>query len=288
MTTKRLKVPDLRMDAAIQPREKIDTETVREYGDALADGAVFPPAIVFFETISKIYWLADGWHRCLASRDGTVLCEVRSGGRREAALYAAQANRTHGLRRSTADKQRAVRLMLAAVGDDGEWSDRKIAEHCGVSQPMVSTARKASHSEDESDKVYHSNGDNSAETQEGLTETDSPVSVIAPSASVATEGSEALRAWAPAAAICDRLGKLLVLVQGEITRLRAAVPDGDPMRGHAKDLLSQTLERILHSAARKARGLAGMADCPCRGENAGCKWCLGSGLIAAEDVGKPE
>lgn len=46
----------------------------------------------------------------------------------------------HGLRRTNADKRRAVMAALAHPNGRG-LSDRLIAEHCGVSDPFVGTVR---------------------------------------------------------------------------------------------------------------------------------------------------
>lgn len=59
----------------------------------------------------------------------------------DAALHAAGANTAHGLRRTRADKHRAVSLLLR----DKEWaarSDREIAQRCGVSARYVSKLRR--------------------------------------------------------------------------------------------------------------------------------------------------
>lgn len=57
-----------------------------------------------------------------------------------AVLYACGANAAHGLRRTNADKRRAVLTLL----EDGEWaklSDEEIARRCAVSRPFVGGLR---------------------------------------------------------------------------------------------------------------------------------------------------
>lgn len=49
-----------------------------------------------------------------------------------------RANPERGLRRTNADKRRAVTAMVKARSG---WSDRDIAKHVGVSQPLVSKLR---------------------------------------------------------------------------------------------------------------------------------------------------
>jgi hypothetical protein len=51
------------------------------------------------------------------------------------------ANKSHGLRRSNSDKQKAVKAALLHSKGATE-SDRAIAEHCGVSDPFVGKLRK--------------------------------------------------------------------------------------------------------------------------------------------------
>lgn len=56
--------------------------------------------------------------------------------------YAVGANAAHGLRRTNADKRRAVTMLL----DDPEsvqWSDREIAKACAVSHEFVRQQRAA-------------------------------------------------------------------------------------------------------------------------------------------------
>jgi hypothetical protein len=89
------------------------------------------------------YWLADGFHRVAAAKKGEcgeIVADVRSGTRRDAILYSVGANATHGLRRTNADKRRAV---LTLLGDEewSQWSDREIARRCGVSTPFASKLR---------------------------------------------------------------------------------------------------------------------------------------------------
>jgi hypothetical protein len=69
-----------------------------------------------------------------------VLVEVRTGSKRDAVLYSVGANAALGLRRTDADKRRAVKTLL---NDDewAAWSDNAMAKACAVSQPFVSGLR---------------------------------------------------------------------------------------------------------------------------------------------------
>lgn len=59
---------------------------------------------------------------------------------REALLVSIDSNRNHGIRFSNADKRKAVFRLLKDQEWSG-WSDNKIADFCGVSQPFVSNLR---------------------------------------------------------------------------------------------------------------------------------------------------
>lgn len=113
---------------------------VEEYADLLRAGVELPPVEVVEEDV--MHWLWDGFHRYqaarLAGRD-TVRCRITPGTLADARWLALSANKAHGLRRSNADKRRAVELALAI---HPEMSDRAIAEHCGVSDPFVGSVRK--------------------------------------------------------------------------------------------------------------------------------------------------
>jgi hypothetical protein len=148
-----LNITDITIDDRCQPREALDHRTVAEYADDMREGATFAPVTVFTDGTS--HWLADGFHRVAAARLAsldTIAAEVKAGTLRDAILYAAGANGTHGLRRTNADKRRAVSRLL----DDAEWSawsDREIARQCGVTHPFVARVRS-----ERSGNGYHIEG----------------------------------------------------------------------------------------------------------------------------------
>jgi hypothetical protein len=136
-----LDLEEIRRDGGTQPRAAIDHLTITEYAADMREGASFPPVLLFFDGTD--YWLADGFHRLEAAFSiglKEIAAEVRQGTRRDAVLYSVGANTTHGLRRTNADKRRAVMTLL----DDEEWSkwsDSQIAKACAVDHKTVSKYR---------------------------------------------------------------------------------------------------------------------------------------------------
>jgi len=128
----------IRTDGGTQMREHLSEDAIAEYAE---DVKALPPAVVYDD--GESIWLADGFHRHAAfQRAGKsrMLCEVREGSLDDAILYAAGANADHGLRRTNADKRRAVEALLSRP----EWaakSDRWIAKAARVSDRFVNKMR---------------------------------------------------------------------------------------------------------------------------------------------------
>jgi hypothetical protein len=121
----------IEVDRDLQARVRINEDHIDRQPDAgrrARPAAGGGPAVVFHETIEvppekeggkpkreDHYWLADGFqwleaHKRLGKRGMVV--QVREGSRLDALKYAVAANALHGLPRTTADKERAVRLCL--------------------------------------------------------------------------------------------------------------------------------------------------------------------------------
>ncbi len=138
-----LPLDQIKANGNTQMRAGLDHATVEEYRDALSDNPgvwPFPPVVVFFD--GATYWLADGFHRVAAAtgvRAG-VPADIRSGSQRDAILFAAGANASHGLRRTGADKRRAMETLLRDE-EWGQWSNTEIARRCQVSEGTVRTLR---------------------------------------------------------------------------------------------------------------------------------------------------
>lgn len=132
----------IRIDGGTQSREKIDESVVAEYAEAMKAGVQFPPVIVFFDGVDR--WLADGFHRYHGARLAgltKIYEDITPGTRRDAVLYSLKANATHGLKRTHADKRKAVETLLKDA-EWSAWSDRKIAEVCGVGNQLVGEVRR--------------------------------------------------------------------------------------------------------------------------------------------------
>lgn len=140
--TKSLPIDQVIADPECQPRAELNQDAIAEYAEILEK---LPPVVCFedqFDGDNVRYWLAHGFHRYeahLLRNRRKIKCDVVCGTKRDAVLYALGQNVDHGVRRTNADKRRAVSIVLA----DPEWSKfsaRKIAEICGVSHEFVRKA----------------------------------------------------------------------------------------------------------------------------------------------------
>ena len=136
-----LNLKQIRTDGGTQPRVAIDEAVVAEYAEAYANSITLPPLTVFYDGAN--YWLADGFHRYWANKK--INCEwvfalVHQGTKRDAVLYSVGANADHGLRRTNADKRKAVLIMLEDE-EWSQWSNCEIAKRCGVSEATVRRTR---------------------------------------------------------------------------------------------------------------------------------------------------
>lgn len=137
----RIALDAITVDLGLQTRAAMNDATVAEYAEALLAGERLPPVVVFHD--GEGIWLADGFHRVAAARQAGVAdieAIAHDGGRREALLHAVGANARHGLRRTNADKRRCVELLLADA-EWARWSDRVVAEKCGVDHKTVAAVR---------------------------------------------------------------------------------------------------------------------------------------------------
>jgi hypothetical protein len=142
-SVQRISLRSIRIDGGTQSRAELNNTTVEEYTEAMLEGDVFPPILVFFDGAS--YWLADGFHRHFGAEHAgldEVEAEVRQGTQQDAQLFSFGVNASHGLRRTNADKRKAVTGALQHPVS-GQWSDRQIAKHCGVGNQLVGDVRRS-------------------------------------------------------------------------------------------------------------------------------------------------
>jgi len=138
----KLKLTDVKLDSGLQARAALSETVVQEYTEVVREGGKMPPVTVFHDGTE--YHLADGWHRYFAHKGAgfaEIDADIKEGTRRDAILYSVSANDKHGLRRSNADKRKAV-LVLLEDFEWSEWNDVKIATQCGVSSMFVGKLRK--------------------------------------------------------------------------------------------------------------------------------------------------
>lgn len=126
---------ELQMNGETQTRTGTDPAVVAEYAEAYRDGKKLPPIVVFEDTQLEILWPADGYHRIEARADAgfdTINAVVIQGDRMAAILYAVGANADHGLRRSDADRRRAVEMFAREFPEQAK-SVNHVARACRVS-----------------------------------------------------------------------------------------------------------------------------------------------------------
>ena len=100
----------------------------------------WPPIVVWGDDLVVV----DGCHRVEAARRlgrYSVVATRFLGSPEEAFIEAVRRNVSHGLPLSVADRRRAARRVLAR---NPEWSDRRIASICGLSDKTVGRLRRAS------------------------------------------------------------------------------------------------------------------------------------------------
>ena len=142
MTAKPIAIDLIRTDGGTQMRAELDKDVYLDYRDKWLAGVEFPAVDLFHDGTD--YWLADGFQRYFGAKEAkraSLPANVHQGTQRDAVLFATGANSAHGLRRSNADKRKAVETLL----NDPEWvtwSDNKVAEQAAVSQVFVSAIRK--------------------------------------------------------------------------------------------------------------------------------------------------
>lgn len=138
-----LDLNQIRLDGGMQPRAELLLEVIDDYAEQMRHDTEFPPVTVYFD--GKAYWLADGFHRLMAAKQArpgqAIEVDVQQGTLSQAQWFSFSANKSHGLRRTNEDKQRAITAALAHPQSRG-LSNRQIAEHCGVAESTIRNHRK--------------------------------------------------------------------------------------------------------------------------------------------------
>jgi hypothetical protein len=165
-----LEMAKIRVDGDTQTRAEINSWAVEEFAESIKQGADFPPVVVFHDEEGN-YWLSSGFHRYFAhlhNRARFINASVRKGTVRDARLFSAGSNITHGMRRTNEDKQYAIRLILKDP-EWGKWSASKIGEHCGVSHTTVNTIRNELKA---AAKILKTSQENNGADEEASTDTE--------------------------------------------------------------------------------------------------------------------
>lgn len=140
-----VQIENIVLDPRLQGRVTIDMALVAEYQENRGD---LPPVDLYSEEtpLGLRYWPGDGWHRIMAHKaagDFYINARIHEGGFEGALLHACRANtsKTHGAKRTTEDKQRAIEIYMT----HGEWykhSDPRIGKACEVDHKTVTAARE--------------------------------------------------------------------------------------------------------------------------------------------------
>jgi len=141
---RRLYLLQIRLDGGTQPRAGLYQRHIDDLADDMQAGAVLPPVDVMYD--GETYWLFDGfhrWHATKAARGDNAIIEVRvhQGSQQDAQWASFAVNKTHGLRRTTEDKQRAIVAALKHPNGAAR-SNREIARHLGVDDKTVGAWRE--------------------------------------------------------------------------------------------------------------------------------------------------
>jgi hypothetical protein len=135
----KIRLSEIVTNSGTQTRADLDPAVCDEYREHYLAGDTFPPLDVF--RIASKFVLVDGFHRLRAASSAglsEIDCAVHTGTLLEALKFALGANQRHGLRRTNADKRRAVEMSLQAFP---ELSNREHALLCGVTHPFVANVK---------------------------------------------------------------------------------------------------------------------------------------------------
>lgn len=140
---RKLPIAAIRLDGGTQPRAEISQEHISDLADDLRAGAILPPVDVMYD--GGVYWLFDGYHRLHAHKlvhgaSASIDVRVHQGCLADAQWASFAVNKSHGLRRTTEDKQRAIIAALKHP-NGASRSNRELARHLGVDHVTVGNWR---------------------------------------------------------------------------------------------------------------------------------------------------
>ena len=146
-----VKLEELCLDEGTKTRARLYANTVREYAATITEAGryVFPPVVAYEDTAGRLL-LADGFHRCHAAKQAgleRIPTLVKRGTRFDAFQFNLTANANHGLRRTNADKRRAVELAAREAAFANSTA-RELARICCVHHDLVIAVRKAMETDD--------------------------------------------------------------------------------------------------------------------------------------------
>ena len=298
-----MKIPITKIEVwGLQARASTDQSVVADYTEAMRAGVKLPPIVVFKDAEGQLF-LADGFHRVLAAeRVGQPLieAEIKKGRRDDANWFAAGANKTHGLRRTGADKRKAVGIALKI---QPELSDRAIADHCGVGDHLVAELRRLQVRENAPEDSRNSGfiGNSDSQVRENAPEGPPPGPPSGPPEMDVRVGRDGKKYPAPPPMPppdkpLDKIGRVIpenVLATWErgqeaaakiraISQVRCDLRDaqeqGDPLyRGVNFSVVLLQLDQ----AYAGLKVAIPYAICPtCQGEAPKCRLCKGSGIVS--------
>lgn len=133
----------IRRDGGTQPRGVLDEDHINDLLHALKNGAKLEAILLYYD--GENYWLTDGYHRLAAIiRHGKdkIKATIRQGTLQDAQWHSFSVNQHNVLKRSNADKQRAIVGALKHFYGASR-SNLDIAKHCGVDEKTVRTWRSS-------------------------------------------------------------------------------------------------------------------------------------------------
>ena len=291
---KMLDLDQIRVDGETQARAAINRQTVGEYAEAILRGEKFPPVEVYFD--GKEHWLSRGfhrWHAHRAAQKEQIACVVHKGTKADAAWYACGDNISHGLRRTNADIECAVRKALAHANGKAK-TNAQLAAYLGVSENTIKNWRDRTrtgnpHAKTE-DRRHPQVADGRKKTVVPQSQTqgrpgasaseDDDIPMGVPPGKKAEEPQDDLGAELPAKcrpdfARRDEVQSLMTQISEIKTLALKAHKAKDPLFA---DLNPSAFQAECENVYRSLRALKPYATCPyCGGK--GCRACLSRGWV---------